>query len=235
MTANGAAASQTPTFLLHTYYKSSCSGRLRIALNLKGIPAKYVYVHVFHGDQLSEKYKELNPSGTVPVLTHLDEHGNPISFPITQSTAALEYLEEAYPDQRPLMPPQSKPLERAKVRTLVNIITNDIQPFANRRVVSWVTDLGSNRVEWNKYFMTRGLEAYDKIAAKTSGKYSVGDEVTLADVCLLPAIYAAEKNEVDLEKMPAIIRIYAALSELDAVKDAHWSRQKDCPEDMAWL
>jgi maleylacetoacetate isomerase len=59
--------------------------------------------------------------------------------------------------------------------------------------------------------------------------------VTLADVCLLPAIYAAEKNEVDLEKLPTIMRIYAALSELDAVKDAHWTGQKDCPEDMAWL
>ena len=114
MAANGSVTSSKPQFLLHTYYKSSCSGRLRIALNLKGLQAEYVYVHLYHGDQLSEKYRELNPSGTVPVLTHLDEDGNPISFPITQSTAALEYLEEAYPNQRPLLPPTSKPLERAK-------------------------------------------------------------------------------------------------------------------------
>ena len=224
-----------PEFLLHTYYESSCSGRLRIALNLKCIQAKYIYVQLFHGDQLSEQYKELNPSGTVPVLMHLREDGSPVGFPIAQSAAALEYLEEVFPDRRPLMPPGSQPLERAKVRTLINIITNDVQPFSNRRVVSWVTDLGSNRVEWNKHFMTRGLAAYDKIAAGTSGKFSVGDEVTLADVCLLPAIYAAEKNEVELEKMPTIMRIYQTLSKLEAVQNAHWSRQKDCPEDMAWL
>lgn len=235
MATDSVSTTAKPEFLLHTYYKSSCSGRLRIALNLKGVQAKYIYVHLYHGDQLSEKYRELNPSGTVPVLTQLNEDGDPISFPITQSSAALEYLDEAFPDRNPLMPPVSQPLERAKVRTLVNIITNDIQPFANRRVVQWVTDLGSNRVEWNKYFMTRGLEAFDKIAAKTSGKYSVGDQVTLADVCLLPAIYAAEKNEVDLEKMPTIMRIYETLSKLEAVQDAHWSRQKDCPEDMSWL
>ena len=234
MHPNGLDSSQNPTFLLHTYYKSSCSGRLRIALNLKGLQAKYVYVNLFQGDQLSEEYKELNPSGTAPVLTQLDQDGKPISFPITQSAAALEYLEEVFPNPA-LLPPASKPLERARVRTLVNIITNDIQPFANRRVVSWVTELGSNRVEWNKYFMTRGLEAYDKIASKTAGNYSVGDEFTMADVCLLPAIYAAEKNEVELEKMPTIMRVYEALSKLDAVKEAHWSRQKDCPADMSWL
>jgi maleylacetoacetate isomerase len=234
MHPNGVESSPNPQFLLHTYYKSSCSGRLRIALNLKGLQAKYVYVNLFQGDQLSDKYKELNPSGTAPVLTHLDQYGHPISFPITQSAAALEYLEEVFPDP-PLLPPASKTLDRARVRTLVNIITNDIQPFANRRVVSWVTELGSNRVEWNKYFMTRGLEAYDKIAAKTAGKYSVGDEVTMADVCLLPAIYAAEKNEVELQKMPTIMRVYEALSQLEAVREAHWSLQKDCPADMSWL
>lgn len=234
MTNNNYTSSSHPEFLLHTYYKSSCSGRLRIALNLKGLNARYIHVNLFHGDQLSKEYRELNPSGTAPVLTHLDQDGNPISFPITQSAAALEYLEEVFPTP-PLLPPTSKPLDRARVRTLVNIITNDIQPFANRRVVTWVTELGSNRVEWNKYFMTRGLNAYDKIASKTSGRYSVGDEVTMADVCLLPAIYAAEKNEVELDKMAAIMRIYEALSELDAVKEAHWSRQEDCPEDMSWL
>lgn len=234
MDINGTTQPPNPQFLLHTYYKSSCSGRVRIALNLKGLQARYIYVNLFQGDQLSDEYKELNPSGTAPVLTHLDRDGKPLSFPITQSTAALEYLEEVFPIP-PLLPAASKPLERAQVRTLVNIITNDIQPFANRRVVSWVTELGSNRVEWNKYFMSRGLEAYDKIAAKTSGKYSVGDEVTLADVCLLPAIYAAEKNEVELEKMPTIMRIYEALSQLEAVQEAHWSRQKDCPADMSWL
>lgn len=235
MTSNNSTNKSKPEFLLHTYYKSSCAGRLRIAINLKGIPADYAYVHLFKGEQFSAKHKELNPSASVPVLTHLNNDGDAISFPITQSVAALEYLEEISPNERPLLPPLSQPLERAKVRTLVNIVSNDLQPITNRRVIKAVTDLGADPVEWNKSFMTRGLVAYDNIASKTGGKYSVGDDVTMADVCLLPAIWAAEKNKVELEKLPTVMRIYQALSELEAVQKAHWTCQEDTPSDLAWL
>ena len=224
-----------PEFLLHTYYRSSCSGRLRIALNLKGIPAEYAYVHLFKGEQLSEKHRELNPSASVPILTHLNNDGEPISFPITQSVAALEYLEEIRPNETPLLPPLSQPLERAKVRTLVNIVTNDIQPITNRRIIKAVTELGADPTEWSKNYMTRGLVAYENIATKTAGKYSVGDSVTMADVCLLPAMWAAEKYGVELEKLPTVMRIFQALSELEEVQKAHWSCQEDTPADKAWL
>ncbi|KAK3719253.1 hypothetical protein LTR37_004472 [Vermiconidia calcicola] len=223
-----------PEFELHTYYRSSCSGRLRIALNLKNLHTDYVYVHLFKGEQRSEKHMQLNPSGTVPVLLHQreDEGG---SFSITQSIAALEYLEEIYPDQVPLLPPLSQPPDRAKVRTLVNIVAIDIQPFSNRSVVKRVTDLGGNAEEWNSGFMTKGLQAYEAVAAKTAGRYSVGDRITLADVCLVPAIWAAEKHDVELQKFPTVMRIYKAMSELEAVQKAHWSSQEDTPADMAWL
>lgn len=230
--ANGNVLSP-PEFLLHTYYRSSCSGRLRIALNLKEIPVEHAYVHLYKGEQHSTKHVGLNPSSSVPVLTHLA--GDNATFPITQSVAAMEYLEELYPNQNPLLPPLSQPLERAKVRTLVNIITNDVQPITNRRITNAVTELGVDPIQWSKYYMTRGLQAYETIAAKTAGRYSVGDNVTMADVCLLPAIWTAEKHEVELEKLPTVMRVYRALSELDAVKQAHWSAQKDTPADMAWL
>ena len=222
-----------PEFLLHTYYKSSCAARLRIALNLKSIPAEYAYVHLFNGEQYGDEHAKLNPSKSVPVLTHLAGEG--IAFPITQSMAALEYLEEVFPDQCPLLPPVSQPLQRAKVRTLVDIITNDVQPITNRRIIKAVTDLGGDSTAWNKHFMTRGLEAYETVASKTAGKFSVGDEVSMADVCLVPAIWAAEKNGVAREKIPIVMRVYTALSELGAVQKAHWSRQEDTPADMAWL
>ena len=83
--------------------------------------------------------------------------------------------------------------------------------------------------------MTEGLEAYEKILAKTAGRYSVGDSVTLADVCLIPAMWAAEKFEVELEQLPTVMRVYRSLSELEAVKRAHWNVQKDTPEDGSWL
>jgi len=220
-------------FRLHTYYRSSCSARLRIALNLKGISAEYVYILLYDDQQLTKEYQEINPSASVPVLTHLVGDGP--SFPIAQSVAALEYLEEVYPDQYPLLPPRSQPLQRAKVRTLVNVISNDVQPITNRRMIKAVTEFGADGVQWSKKFMTRGLQAYETYVAKFAGKYSVGDNITLADVLLLPAIYGAEKNEVELETFPTIMRIYHELSELDAVKRAHWSVQQDTPEDLSWI
>jgi len=138
-------ATARPDFLLHTYYRSSCSARLRIALNLKAIPAEYAYVHLFKGEQQSPEHRRLNPSASVPVLTHLVHP----SFPITQSIAALEYLEEIFPDQTPLLPPMSQPFERAKVRTLVNIISNDVQPVTNRRIVQAVGALGGDPQQWS--------------------------------------------------------------------------------------
>ena len=233
MTSDDGSTTVKPRFLLHTYYRSSCSARLRIALNFKGIDAEYAYVLLYKDEQHADKHVELNPSGSVPVLTDLVDGGP--SFPITQSVASLEYLEEIYPDHAPLLPPLSQPLERAKVRTLVNIITNDVQPITNRRITKAVTELGADPIQWSNLYMTRGLQAYEKVASKTAGMYSVGDSVTMADVCLLPALYAAEKHNVELEKLPTIMRVYNSLSQLDAVHGAHWSVQKDTPADMAWL
>lgn len=220
-----------PDFVLHTYYKSSCSARLRIALNLKNIPAEHASVHLFKGEQRSSEHRTLNPSGSVPVLTHLAHQ----EFPITQSIAALEYLEEMYPDGTPLLPPVSKPIERAKVRTLVNVVASDIQPITNRRIVKAVGDLGGDADEWSKAHMTRGLQAYEAMAARTASAFSVGDEISLADVCLVPAVWNAEKYGVELEKLPTVMRVYRAMMEMEAVQDAHWTRQADTPADLAWL
>jgi len=200
-------------------------------LNLKRIPVKYAYVHLFKGEQQSPGHQALNPSGSVPVLTHL---AHP-EFPITQSIAALEYLEEVFPGETPLLPPTSQALERAEVRTLVNIISNDVQPITNRRIVNAVVELGDDREHWSNVYMTRGLQAYESIAVNTAGTFSVGDNSTLADVCLVPAIWAAEKNGVDLERLPTVMRIYRSMMEMEAVQAAHWSRQADTPADMAWL
>lgn len=233
MAANGQGTHAESHFLLHTYYRSSCSARLRIALNLKAVPAEYAYVHLYKGEQMSPEYERLNPSRSVPVLTHLVDDGP--SFPITQSAAAIEYLDDIFPENAPFFPPSSQPLERAKVRVLTNIITNDVQPITNRRIAKAVTDLGGDVAAWHKDFMTRGLMAYEQIAAKTAGRYSVGDAVSMADICLIPAIWNAEKFDVDLQALPTVMRVYRNLSELDAVKDAHWSVQADCPEDGSWI
>lgn len=220
-------------FYLHTFYRSSCSGRLRIALNLKGIASQYEYVRLHKDQQHSESFKATNPSASVPVLTHLT--GNGPSFPIGQSVAALEYLEEVYPEQQPLLPPLSQPLERAKVRTLVSILAVDLQPITNRRIGKDLSELGIDSTEWNRSHTAQGLQPYETLVSKTAGKYSVGNDVTLADVCLIPAIWNAEKLGVNLGDFPTTLRVYSALSELDAVKRSHWSVQQDTPEDLSWL
>ena len=216
------------SIVLHTYFRSSCSGRLRIALALKNLDVQHVPINLLKKDQLKDDYKSLNASQSVPVLT------DPAAkdFPIGQSIAALEYLEEAYPDRRRLLPPLSNPIARAKVRVLVNIIACDTQPVTNLRLVEEIRNLGADLSEWMKNKIGRGLQSYEMTLASTAGKYSVGDEITLADVCLVPAVWGAERYDVDMSSMPLLTKVYKAMSQQEAVWLAHWKNQPDTPADL---
>lgn len=221
-------------FLLHGWYKSSCTGRLRIALNYKGIPYDYQSVRLMDGEQHGSAHTALNPSGTVPVLTDRRPGMDGMSFPILQSIAAMEYLEETFPDSPPLLPSTTGPLARAKVRTLVSVVASDTQPRAHRTIVKDIAAFGQSPDDWMKKYLTKGLLAYETIASKTAGRYSVGDQLSMADVCLLPCIWNAEKADVDLSQMPTIRRIVQQMSELEPVKKAHWTVQPDTPPDLGW-
>lgn len=221
----------SPSFLLHTCYRSSCSGRLRIALNLKQVQYECTFVNLWTGQSHTAEHLALNPNGTVPVLTDLRSKSSGDDFPIAQSVAALEYLEETLPRSPALLP--SGTLQRAQVRVLVNVIC-DTQPVANRRVAKVFDEYGHSGDQWMKDQMTKGLATYEKMVSKTAGVYSVGDTVTLADVCLIPQVWNAENFGVDLEKMPIIMRIFTSMSELDVVKQAHWRAQPDTPKEQAW-
>ncbi|KAI9740349.1 MAG: hypothetical protein M1834_004928 [Cirrosporium novae-zelandiae] len=217
-----------PKLTLHTYYRSSCSARLRIALNLKHLAYDSAPVNILKDEQESPKFKALNPSCSVPVLI-IHSRNNMKDTVLTQSIAALEYLDEAYPDIGPaLLPSEDEVLARAHVRELVQIIASDIQPVTNSRVLNRVSDTQ----EWNKFFTRRGLLAYENLAKLTAGKFSVEDEITLADVCLVPACWNAQRFGVDLTEFPIINRIFKEMEEMKAVKKAHWKSQPDTPEDM---
>lgn len=223
-----------PLFNLHSYFRSSCSARLRIACNLKQIPLTYSYINLLSNDQSSASYTKVNPSKSVPTLTL---HSTPeMDYTplgtITQSLAALEYLEESYPDRLPLLPPLSNKIARAQVRTLVNIIACDVQPVTNLRILSRVRALGGDGATWAKDFMTDGLLAYEAIASSTAGNFSVGDQVSLADVCLVPAVWGAQRWGVDLDQMPVLLRVFENMSRIEAVDKAHWQRQEDTPENL---
>ncbi|KAJ5125840.1 hypothetical protein N7448_005155 [Penicillium atrosanguineum] len=219
----------TDSVTLYTYFRSSCSARLRIALYLKGIPFTSVFVNLLKDEQSSPAHREINPSGTVPALVTQRASKTPVT--ITQSLAALEYLDEAFPNKGPALLP-SDPESRALVRTLCEIIGCDIQPVTNLRILKRVGPLGADRAAWSKDLIEDGLRAYESIVSWSAGNFSVGDRITTADICLIPAAWGAERVGVDLAMFPVTYGIVQNLEKEEAVKKGHWQTQPDTPEEL---
>ncbi|KAF7554357.1 hypothetical protein G7Z17_g2959 [Cylindrodendrum hubeiense] len=216
-------------YTLYSYFRSSCSTRLRIALNLKSIPYETVPVNLLKNEQMSDEHKAINPSASVPVL--VCNQSQTSFFKIGQSVAALEYLDERHPET-PLLPPLSDLEARSLVRSLVEIVCTDIQPVTNLRIMRRVRVLGGNAEEWNRQLMTDGLRAYEVLAEKSAGKYSVADEVSMADACLIPAVWNAERFGVDISQFPTVERIAGNLKQHPAVIQASYFNQPDTPEEL---
>jgi maleylacetoacetate isomerase len=214
--------------LLYSYFRSSCSARVRTAANIKGIPLEYSYIHLLKDEQSSPSYLMHNPSGTVPTLIVNTEDGTEIA--ITQSVAILEFLEEHFPNTPRLLP--SDAMGRARVRELVNIICSDVQPVTNLKTLARVKALGGDSAVWAKDLMTRGLEAYEKLAEKYAGLNSVGDNLTMADVVLAPAVEGALRFGVDLEKLETVRRVYERVKGMEAFVKGDWKHQEDTPEEL---
>ncbi|KAJ2879575.1 hypothetical protein H4R27_005224 [Coemansia aciculifera] len=206
--------------VLYTYFRSSASARVRIALNLKGIVYESRPVNLVQGEQRSADYFALNPSGLVPSL-EIDGHR------LTQSVAILEYLEETRKN-RPLLP--SDPLQRARVRAIVGAICCDTQPLQNLRVLLELPE--SERAGHARSVISQGLAVVEKMLEHTAGRFCVGDEVTLADCCLIPQLYNAHRYAVDFAALPRIREIEERAAALDAFHRAHWSQQPDCPTNI---
>jgi maleylacetoacetate isomerase len=220
----------TDKLTLYTYYRSSCSGRLRIALHLKNlIPhTTYNYVNLLSGQQKENLYQTINPSGTVPTL--LITHADGTTTKITQSLAALEYLDDAYPDTYQLLP--RDPATRAKVRELAHILAVDVQPVTNLKMLVRIGDLGGDRAAYARDLMARGFAAYEALIKDTAGRFSVGDEITLADVVLAPAYWGAVRFGVDFGDMPTVRGVMERLEGEECVRVAKWNCQPDTPEEL---
>ena len=223
-------AAKDPEYVLHTYFRSSCSGRVRIAMNLKEIPYEPTLVNIVKGEHKSEDYGKINPLNFLPSLQI--KSGPAAGTSLTQSVAIMEYLEENHPDTTPLLPPKSDVAGRAHVRALVNVIACDVQPVTNERILKRVAADGGNDKEWAHWLMTDGFAAYEQLAAPTAGKFSYGDNITMADICVVPAVWRAVRFNVDLNNYPTMKRVFEAMSKEDAVVKAHWKNQPDCPEGL---
>jgi len=211
--------------MLHTYFRSSASYRVRIALNLKGLDARHVYVHLNRngGEQFSESFRALNPQALVPVFADG-------TVTLSQSLAIMEYLDERHPTP-PLMP--SSMDGRAKVRQLALAMACDIHPLNNLRVLKYLTaTLGASeeaKTEWIKHWTILGLEALETELARDRAAqlFCVGGQPTIADCCLVPQLYHAQRFGVDLAPYPTLRAIDAACQALPAFRDAHPSVQPD--------
>ena len=210
------------TPVLYSYFRSSCSWRVRIALNLKGIECDFRFVHLLNGggEQHQATYTALNPMHQVPTLV-IDGHT------LCQSMAILHYLDETRPDH-PLLP--SDAFERARCRQICDIIASDTQPVQNLRVLNkHAGDDAAKKAEWARFWIDnsfQGLEAV--LAASTgSGPYCCGDVVTMADCCLVPQVFNAQRFDCDLSPYPKVMAIHEACMKLPAVIAAQPSAQPD--------
>lgn len=210
---------------LHTYYRSSASYRVRIALNLKGLEAEHLPVHLTRdgGEQFLAKFRATNPAALVPVLEDGSER-------IAQSLAIIEYLDERYPES-PLLPASAA--DRAWVRQIALDVACDIHPLNNLRVLKYLTGpIGLSEEQkqtWIRHWIDLGLQALESRLATSPrrGAFCFGDRPTLADCCLVPQLFNAERFGMALDAYPTLRRIEQACNILKAFQNAHPANQPD--------
>jgi len=206
--------------VLYGYWRSSAAWRVRLALNLKGIKYEYKAVNLQNGDHLKEDYAKLNPLKEVPTFV-VDGR---VLF---QSMAIIEYLEETHAHTRPLLP--KDPFKRALVRQIALSIVADIHPIQNLRVQKKHSDNQEAREDWSRHWIAFGFEGLELQLKQSAGRCCVGDDVTLADICLIPQVANARRFKLDLAPYPIIRRIDEELSQLPEFKASHPSAQPDAP------
>jgi maleylacetoacetate isomerase len=213
-----------PEPVLFGYWRSSAVYRVRIALNLKRITARQVSVQLQLGEQTSDEHRARNPAGLVPVWREAD------GFTLAQSLAIIEYLDEIYRDP-PLLP--IEPRQKAVCREIAYSIACDIHPLGNLRVLEKLTaDYGAGagaRAAWNRHWIATGLGAIEARLAAIAGRHAVGDQITLADICLVPQVYNARRAGLDLAPYPRIAAADAAARAQPAFAQAAPEAQPEAP------
>ena len=217
---------------LYNYFRSSASFRVRIALELKGLPYDYASVHLVKGEHKSADYSAVSPSNLVPTL--VTDGGDALA----QSMAIIEYLDETHPTP-PLLP--ATPLARARVRALAQMVACEIHPLNNLRVLKYlVRDLKVDeeaKNAWYHHWVRSGLEAFERqldlLAQERAAQGMApsvlcwGDTPTLADCCLVPQVFNARRFGLDLAPYPTVRRIAEHCEGLAPFQAAHPARQPD--------
>jgi maleylpyruvate isomerase len=206
--------------VLYGYFRSSASYRVRIALGLKGLNVVQRSVRLPNGEQNAPEYLKINPAGLVPAWVEGDFH-------LSQSIAIIEYLDEVHPDP-PLLP--NDPAGRAIARELALTIASDVHPIGNLRVLDRLAELDvddAERMAWLQHWIIRGFDVIEARLSRLPGTFAIGDRPTLADVCIVPQVFSARRNGVDLAPYPRILVLDAAAAKLDAFAAAAPGSQVD--------
>ncbi len=215
------------SLVLHNFFRSSTSTRLRIALNLKGLEYDYVPYVLRNGEQRAPEYLARNPQGLVPSLELAD------GTCLTQSLAIIEWLEESYREP-PLLP--ADPLDRARVRALAYMVACEIHPLNNLRVLGRLGEQFQADDEavasWFRHWVATTFEPLEKMLAShpSTGRFCHGDTPTLADLCLYAQVHNNRRFNIDIADYPTIARIFDACDALPAFADAAPMRQPDAPK-----
>lgn len=206
--------------ILHGYFRSTASWRVRIALGLKGLEAVQVAHHLRKGEQRAPAYLALNPQGLLPSLVTDD------GAVLTQSLAIIEYLDEIAPEPA-LLP--AEPVLKAKVRAVAQAVACDIHPVQNLKVLQRLREmgLGEELVQaWASTMIEEGLDAVDRLLADQPGPFAFGDAPSLADLCIVPQLGNARRFGVEL-RWPRLVALEAACLELPAFQNAAPGQQPD--------
>jgi len=206
---------------LYSYWRSSCSWRVRIGLHHKGLAFDYRAVNLLAGEQFGPEHRSRSPMGQVPVL-EVEEEGSQTR--LVQSVAILEWLEERFPE-RPLLP--RDPAGRARVRALVQHVNSGIQPYQNAVVLRWMKEHSPDAAAWTAQFIGGGLANLEAAVRPGAGRFCHGDEVTLADLYLVPQLYGGRRFGLDLAAFPTLLRVEASCQALEPFRLAEPARQPD--------
>ncbi|PSJ38664.1 maleylacetoacetate isomerase [Zobellella taiwanensis] len=208
---------------LYSFFNSSTSYRVRIALALKGLDYDYKDINIRVGEQKADDYRMLNPSQGVPLL--VEDDGTALS----QSMAIIDYLDETRPEPR-LLP--AEPLARARVLELANAIACDMHPVNNLRILGYLkSKIGASeeqKNDWYHHWIAEGFAAVESLLERHGrGPYCFGEAPTLADCCLVPQVANAERMGCDLSPYPRVMAVYAHCQQQPAFQQAAPSRQPD--------
>jgi len=201
----------TDRVILHDYWRSSAAYRVRIALNLAGISYQSAKVDLLNKSHKSREYLALNPQGLVPAL-EIDGHI------LTQSLAIIGYISET----RELTVLPDEPYARARVNAAAMALSVDLHPICNLQVVDYATGADeSARLKWMQHFITPGLAAFEKLIDGFDGPYCCGDQPSLADICMMPQLYNADRWSADYGACAKIMEAQAACGANPAFTAAH--------------